>query len=94
MVTEVILNGVSIPVISFNVESLESTTDKSLLKITFDFKVKSGEEYHKITTLLYKMNFDVKVPKEEIEFKGTIHNYSTSFTNLYEKIMLGCFTLN
>jgi hypothetical protein len=93
VVTEVYLNDVSIPVISFKSEQIESSEGKSLTKITFDFKVRSGEEYHKITTLLYKMNFDVRVPAQEVEFKGTIQNYSTSFTNLYEENNVGVFHL-
>ncbi|MDT8861070.1 YkvR family protein [Alkalihalobacillus sp. MEB130] len=93
MVSKVILNGVSIPVISFQKDQVESRSGRLLTKVTFDFKVRSGNEYHQITTLLYKMNFEVNVPEEAIEFTGTIHNYSTSFTNLYEENKVGLFHL-
>ncbi|MFC0560098.1 DUF3219 family protein [Halalkalibacter alkalisediminis] len=47
----------------------------------FDFEVTS-EEYHAMTTLLYKMNFDVKIPDRNWSGRPAIRNYSTSFTNL------------
>jgi hypothetical protein len=61
-------------------------------KIKFDLKVRS-EEYHKITTLLYEMTFDVAIPEKAWNFKGTIINYSTSITNLYEANQVGLFYL-
>lgn len=92
MTTEVRLNEVTIQGTDFHHETVtDYTTNKSLHKVHFSFKVKSGEEYHDITTLLYKQNFDVEVPKESLKFKGTITNYSTSVTNLYEANNVGNF---
>ncbi|WCK54072.1 DUF3219 family protein [Aneurinibacillus sp. Ricciae_BoGa-3] len=94
MVTEVILNDVHINVTGYKED--EITDEKSghpRHKIAFDFKVRSGEEYHKITTLLYKQTFDVAVPERKLKFRGTISNYSTSFTNLYEENAVGDFKL-
>lgn len=61
-------------------------------KINFDFIVKH-EDYHNITTLLYKNHLIVKVPEENLEFVATITNYSTSITNLYEEGAEGEFKL-
>ena len=62
------------------------------IKVGFGFLVKH-EEYHDITTLLYKNDFTVTIPKEDITFPATISNYSTSITNLYEKDAVGEFKL-
>jgi hypothetical protein len=43
---------------------------------------------------LYKGTFHVNVPEEDLDFQGTIHQYSTSFTNLYEKGQVGDFSLS
>ncbi|WP_117168627.1 DUF3219 family protein [Paraliobacillus sediminis] len=88
MINELILDNRSITLVDYQQE----TTEKGRLKISVHFKV-SHEEYHEITTLLYKGNFDVSVPEKKITFKGTIHNYSTSITNLYEKGNIGDFYL-
>jgi hypothetical protein len=94
MVTEVILNEVPIKVTGYQKEVVnDKKTGNELHKIRFDFKVRSGEEYHKITTLLYEKTFDVKVPENNLEFRGTIHNYSTSITNLYQENAVGDFKL-
>jgi len=94
MVTEVILNDVRIKVSGYGEEVIiDSKTGSELYKINFDFKVRSGKEYHDITTLLYKTTFDVKVPERELEFRGTIYNYSTSITNLYKENAVGDFKL-
>ncbi|MEN1968105.1 DUF3219 family protein [Lentibacillus sp. N15] len=70
----------------------DQTTGGELHKIGFEFKVKS-KDYHKITTLLYTNDFQVQVPVKEIEFRATIHSYSTSITNLYEENAVGDFKL-
>ena len=88
MVSKVQLDNMVINITGFQQEFIDEKR-----KITFDFKVKSGEEYHDITTLLYKQTFDVKVPEKNIEFRGTISNYSTSITNLYEEGNVGDFKL-
>lgn len=52
-------------------------------KISFSFKV-SSEEYHDVAVLLYKNDFQVRVPELDLEFPATIHNYSTDRTDLYQ----------
>lgn len=59
-----------------------SEAGKDLYKISFDFKVTS-EDYHDIAVLLYRMDFIVRLPEEDLEFPASISNYSTSVTNLY-----------
>ncbi|QUW21990.1 DUF3219 family protein [Sporosarcina sp. Marseille-Q4063] len=93
MVQQVFLNDVSISITDFHEEEVnDKAAGKKLRKISFNFKVTS-EEYHDITTLLYQMNFHVKVPEKEIEFPATIHSYSTSITNLYKENQVGDFQL-
>jgi hypothetical protein len=88
LVKEIILNETSI-----NVDKYEEDMEHGLVKISVQFKV-SSEEYHDITTLLYNCTFNVKVPERELSFKASIHQYSTSFTNLYIKGQVGEFTLS
>lgn len=83
----VIINEVSLVVEDFQVYRKEKP-----LKISFQFQVKS-EEYHEITTLLYKNDFKVEVPEENLNFDAVISNYSTSITNLYEENNVGEFRL-
>ncbi|WP_082918206.1 DUF3219 family protein [Oceanobacillus sp. Castelsardo] len=66
--------------------------DKEVLLISFEFQVKS-EDYHEITTLLYKNDFQVEIPDEKLDFHAVIYNYSTSITNLYEENNVGEFRL-
>ncbi|MEH7223427.1 DUF3219 family protein [Bacillus sp. JJ1566] len=87
MVTEIYLNDYKLDVSNYHDET---ENDRLLIKI--DFKV-SSEDYHDVTTLLYKGNFDLKVPERNIACTATIHEYSTSITNLYEKNQVGDFTL-
>lgn len=75
-----------------NVDYFKEEKVNDLHKITVYFKV-SSEEYHDVTTLLYKGTFDVNIPERELVFKGTIQEYSTSVTNLYEKGQTGDFKL-
>lgn len=69
-----------------------SETGKDLRKIAFDFKVTS-EEYHDIAVLLYRMDFTVRLPEENLEFPATISNYSTSVTNLYKENQIADYRL-
>lgn len=93
MVSEIILNDVPIAITDFQEEeAIDKTTGKTLRIIKFNFKVTS-KEYHRVTTLLYKMNFHVEIPEKKLEFPATIHSYSTSITNLYEKNKVGDFKL-
>lgn len=79
MVQEIILDDTTICVEDYKEEKLNGLT-----KITVDFKVTS-EDYHDIAVLLYRETFDVKVPERGLVFRGGIHQYSTSVTNLYKK---------
>jgi len=93
MIDNVVLNEVSIAITNYHEEiTLDTTVNKELRKIGFDFKVKSSD-YHKITTLLYQMDFQVKVPGKNLEFPAMIHSYSTSITNLYKEDEVGDFKL-
>ena len=58
----------------------------------FDFKV-THEEYHEVTTLLYKGKFRLRIPHLGIDLQAGIHNYSTSLDNLYEKGAVGDYHL-
>ncbi|ANU24477.1 DUF3219 family protein [Planococcus donghaensis] len=61
----------------------EANSHQHNRKITFDFNVTS-EEYHHIATLLYKMNFRIRIPALDAEFNASITDYSTSITDLYK----------
>lgn len=90
---KVILNETTIDAINFYEETVtDRKSKKELQKVKFNFQV-SSSIYHDITTLLYKNDFDVKVPEKNLEFKATIHNYSTSITNLYNAGEVGEFYL-
>ena len=87
MVTEIYLNDYKLEVSNYQEEN-----SKDILLVKIDFKV-SHENYHDVTTLLYKGNFDLRVPDRNIACKVSIQEYSTSITNLYEKDQVGVFTL-
>jgi hypothetical protein len=75
MATEVILNDVVIKVTGYQEGVInDEKTGNKLHKIAFDFKVRSGKESHMITTLLYEKTFDVKVPENKLEFRGSFIN--------------------
>jgi hypothetical protein len=88
LVKEIILNDTLI-----QLEHFKEENENGLHKISVQFKVTS-EAYHEITTLLYKGIFDVKVPEKDLSFKGSILQYSTSVTNLYEKGQVGDFKVS
>ncbi|AQQ54951.1 hypothetical protein B0X71_01670 [Planococcus lenghuensis] len=60
--------------------------------VGFDFQV-THESYHDVTVLLYENDFRVEIPSLEVDFQAVIHNYFTSFTNLYEEGAVGDFHL-
>ncbi|HZG70328.1 MAG TPA: DUF3219 family protein, partial [Chondromyces sp.] len=84
-------NDVSIKVEEYEERNV-TVNGKERKKINVRFLVKS-EEYHSITTLLYEQTFTVKVPEKDLSFRGTITQYSTSITNLYEENQVGEFKL-
>lgn len=77
---------------SIHLRSYEEEKVNELYKVTAIFDVTS-EEYHDIATLLYSGTFDVKIPEKNLTFRGTIINYSTSITNLYNKDQVGEYNL-
>ncbi|MBM7610697.1 hypothetical protein JOD29_004029 [Lysinibacillus composti] len=83
MVKEIVLNDTVI-----QLENYKEETVNNLRKVVLDFKVTS-EDYHDIAVLLYEGTFNVKVPERNLAFRGTIQQYSTSITNLYEKGEVG-----
>lgn len=87
MIKEIILNDQVIQVSQY-----EETNINGLHQISLEFQVTSND-YHDITTLLYKGEFEVKVPENSLEFRGRITEYSTSVTNLYERGQVGIFKL-
>jgi Protein of unknown function (DUF3219) len=94
MVNEVILNDYTLKVTDYNEEVVKNEkTGNELKKISFDFKVRGGDEYHDVTSLLYKNTFDVKVPEKNLEFRGTIHNYYTSRGNFSDENVVADFKL-
>ncbi|WP_449540207.1 DUF3219 family protein [Ferdinandcohnia sp. Marseille-Q9671] len=88
MTNEIYLNDYKLKITDYKEDLHEG-----VLRVTVDFKV-SSEDYHDVTTLLYKGKFDLKVPDRNIECKVSIEQYSTSITNLYEKDQVGDFTLS
>jgi len=87
MVTEIQLHDTKIKITQY-----EEKKEKGRTQISVTFYVTS-DDYHDITTLLYKGTLDVIVPERHLEFRGTIQEYSTSITNLYEKGQIGEYKL-
>jgi len=87
MVTEIKLNDNKIKITQYVEKKIEGKT-----QISLTFHV-SSDDYHDIATLLYKGTFDVTVPERHLQFRGTIQEYSTSITNLYEKGQIGEYKL-
>ena len=87
MVSKIILNDRIIHLCSYEEEKVNG-----LYKVSVIFNVTS-EDYHDIATLLYNGTFDVTILEKELMFRGTIYNYSTSITNLYEKDQVGEYKL-
>ncbi|MGA4518017.1 DUF3219 family protein [Solibacillus silvestris] len=87
MVSKIILNDRVIQLSSYEEEKVNG-----VYKVSVIFDVTS-KDYHDIATLLYNGTFDVKIPEKELMFRGTINNYFTSITNLYEENQVGQYTL-
>ncbi|WP_442598648.1 DUF3219 family protein [Neobacillus sp. D3-1R] len=85
MVREIVLDDFLL-----KVETYQEAEVNGRKLITIDFKV-THEEYHDVTTLLYKGTFTIKVPEHQQTFRGRIQEYYTSVTNLYEKDQVGDF---
>ncbi|MBM7691150.1 hypothetical protein JOC77_000555 [Peribacillus deserti] len=91
MAQQVILNNTTLNVSNFKEETINQN-GQDQHKLSFDFQV-THEEYHDITTLLYEQHFDIRVPENNLDFRGSICNYWTSFTNLYNTGAVGDFHL-
>lgn len=87
MVDRIVLDGHTIFIKNFELDNTSG-----LRRIAVEFSVTS-EDYHDVTTLLYKGEFDVKIPAKDAAFRGKIIEYSTSVTNLYESGRIGIFRL-
>jgi hypothetical protein len=87
LVDRIVLDGHPIVIYHFELDNTSG-----LKRMAVEFAVTS-EEYHGVTTLLYKGEFDVHIPAKDITFRGKIIEYSTSITNLYESGQVGTFQL-
>lgn len=85
MVDGIVLDGHPIVISHFEMDNTCGSR-----RISVHFPVTS-EDYHDVTTLLYKGKFDVQIPAKEAAFRGKIVEYSTSVTNLYESGQVGTF---
>ncbi|MFD1363594.1 DUF3219 family protein [Lentibacillus salinarum] len=91
MSQKVIINDMTFHAFHFQTGSI-TENGRNWTKVSFAFNV-THEDYHDVTTLLYKNDFMVNIPAENLEFPAVIHNYSTSITNLYEPGNTGEFRL-
>ena len=87
MASEIFLNNTRIAITNYEEKSIND-----LIKLSIEFAVTS-DEYHDITTLLYKNKFHVNIPERNLSFHGVINRYSTSLTNLYKKNQVSQFSL-
>lgn len=87
LVKEIKLNDTVIPIEKYNEEIVNG-----FHKIHIEFKVAS-EDYHDVAVLLYEGTFTITVPEKDLTFKGTIIQYFTSITNLYEKEQVGDYSV-
>lgn len=85
METIVWIDNTQIKATDFKEEHVQiSDAEDDVKKISFSFKV-SSEEYHDVAVLLYKNDFQIRVPDVNLEFPATIHNYATDRTDLYKE---------
>jgi len=70
LVDRIILDGRTIVISHFEMDNTGG-----LRRIAAHFPVTS-EDYHDVTTLLYKGEFDVQVPAQNAAFRGKIVEYS------------------
>ncbi|MEM5590768.1 DUF3219 family protein [Niallia circulans] len=73
MVNKVFLNDFALTVSNFKEEKVKSKKSEKLLTVvSFEFKVRGGEEYHVVTKFLYENIFDVSIPDKSLEFRGKL----------------------
>lgn len=87
MAEQLIINGRQFKITDFFEEEYRGRR-----LIGFDFQV-THSSYHDVTVLLYENDFQVEIPSLKANFQAVIHNYFTSFTNLYEEGAVGDFHL-
>lgn len=75
------------------VSELKEEKINGLNKLSIVFPVTS-KEYHDITVLLYKQEFNVFIPTSNITFYGKIVQFYTTITDLYKEGNIGEFTLS
>ncbi|WP_226665322.1 DUF3219 family protein [Metabacillus litoralis] len=85
MINEIIIDGKNLAITNY-----KEKTINGLVEISIQFNVLS-EDYHNITTLLYKDTFHITVPEKNTYITAKITQYSTSITNLYNKEQTGIF---
>lgn len=85
MVNEIIIDDTILPITDYKM-----VNKAGKLQVSVKFNV-SSDQYHDMTTLLYKDNFSMKVPQKNLIFEAKITKYATSITNLYKKDQIGIF---
>jgi len=79
--------------VTIKVTKLFQENINGLHKITIVFPVRS-EEYHDTAVLLYRKEFKVTIPSNNIEFEGRIVQFYTSITDLYKEGNVGEYTVS
>ncbi|WP_158638645.1 DUF3219 family protein [Metabacillus litoralis] len=85
MINEIIINDTILPIKDYKQDGKAGK-----LQISVKFNV-SSDQYHDMTTMLYKDKFSIKVPQKNLLFEAKITQYATSITNLYKKEQVGVF---
>lgn len=81
--TSIYLDHLQLDAFNFKQEQISHSLQQSSRNfISFDFVITGNQEYHDVTSHLYQQTFDVQVPSQHLQFKGTIHNYATSVPKL------------
>ncbi|WP_110929535.1 DUF3219 family protein [Bacillus massiliglaciei] len=93
MIRQIQLDDKILEVEECNLHKKQTSQDGEFLReVHFSIKV-TNEKYHEITTLLYRMNFNVFIPELNMRFPAKITNYTAPFTNLYVEGNEGVFSL-
>lgn len=94
MVNKVVLNDFELTVSNYKEKKMKSNkTEKYLMLVSFEFEVSGGEEYHVVTKFLYENVFDVSIPNKQLNFRGKINQYSTSYTDFSDENSISEFFL-
>lgn len=73
MAKKVFLNDFALTVSNFKEAKVKSKKSEKLLTVvSFEFKVRGGEEYHVVTKFLYENVFDVSIPDTSLKFRGKL----------------------